>query len=100
MELSRPKEERKTKEHITPRNGDRHEKNEQQLDRTRKERPEQSGLENSGHWRIAALGVTGVILITYYSFFFTEIKFTTVRMQQIIGEYETFRNIIVLLLNS
>ncbi|VDP17131.1 unnamed protein product [Schistosoma margrebowiei] len=37
MESSGPKEERKTKEHITPRNGDRHEKNEQKLDRTRKE---------------------------------------------------------------
>ncbi|VDO81390.1 unnamed protein product [Schistosoma margrebowiei] len=42
MESSRSKEEeeeeeRKTKEHIIPRNGDRHEKNEQQLDRSRKE---------------------------------------------------------------
>ncbi|VDO52639.1 unnamed protein product [Schistosoma margrebowiei] len=32
MESSRPKEERKTKEHITPRNGNRHEKDEQELD--------------------------------------------------------------------
>ncbi|VDP76178.1 unnamed protein product [Schistosoma mattheei] len=45
-------EERKTKEHITSRNGDRHEKNEQQLDRT---------IEC---WSAtyAALGVTGVII--------------------------------------
>ncbi|VDP24491.1 unnamed protein product [Schistosoma margrebowiei] len=50
MESSRPKEEekRKTKQHITPRNVDRHEKNEQELDGTRKEDPGQSGLENSG----------------------------------------------------
>ncbi|VDP17812.1 unnamed protein product [Schistosoma margrebowiei] len=38
MESLRPKEKRKTNEHITPRNGDRYEK-EQQLDRTRKEGP-------------------------------------------------------------
>ncbi|VDP08013.1 unnamed protein product [Schistosoma mattheei] len=44
MESSRPKEKRKTKEHITPRNGNRHEKNEQELD-VRKEGPGQSGLE-------------------------------------------------------
>ncbi|VDP29634.1 unnamed protein product [Schistosoma margrebowiei] len=55
MESSRPKEKKKTKEHITPRNGDRHEKNEQELDGTRKEGPGQSGLENAGqrpmlHW--------------------------------------------------
>ncbi|VDP53165.1 unnamed protein product [Schistosoma mattheei] len=37
MESSMPKEKRNTKEHITPRNEDRHKKNEQQLDRTRKE---------------------------------------------------------------
>ncbi|VDO76476.1 unnamed protein product [Schistosoma curassoni] len=42
MESSSPKEERKTKEHITPRNGNRHEKNEQELDGTRKEGPGQS----------------------------------------------------------
>ncbi|VDP42492.1 unnamed protein product [Schistosoma margrebowiei] len=48
MESSRPKEERKTKEHITPGNGDRHEKNEQELDGTRKECPGQSRLENGG----------------------------------------------------
>ncbi|VDP38996.1 unnamed protein product [Schistosoma margrebowiei] len=47
MESSRPKEKRKTKEHITPINGDRHEKNEQELDGTRKEDPGQSGLENA-----------------------------------------------------
>ncbi|VDP26630.1 unnamed protein product [Schistosoma margrebowiei] len=38
----------KTKEHITSRNGDRHEKNEQELGGTRKEGQEQSGLENTG----------------------------------------------------
>ena len=48
MESSRPKEKRKTKERITPRNRDRHEKNEQKLDRTRKDGPGQSGLENAG----------------------------------------------------
>ncbi|VDP35202.1 unnamed protein product [Schistosoma margrebowiei] len=48
MESSIPKKKRKTKEHITSRNGNRHEKNEQQLDRTRKEARGQSGLENSG----------------------------------------------------
>ncbi|VDP73438.1 unnamed protein product [Schistosoma curassoni] len=37
MESSRPKEKRKTEEHITPENGDRHEKNEQELDGTGKE---------------------------------------------------------------
>ncbi|VDO67952.1 unnamed protein product [Schistosoma margrebowiei] len=50
MESSRPKEERKTKEHITPGNGDRHEKNERQLDRTGKEGPGQNELENAS-WR-------------------------------------------------
>ncbi|VDO63652.1 unnamed protein product [Schistosoma margrebowiei] len=50
-----PKKERKTKEHITPGTGNRHEKNEQELDGTRKESPGQSGLENAGrrpmlHW--------------------------------------------------
>ncbi|VDP62971.1 unnamed protein product [Schistosoma curassoni] len=44
LESSRPKEERKIKEHITPRNGDRQEKNDQQLDRIRKEGPGQSVL--------------------------------------------------------
>ncbi|VDP27974.1 unnamed protein product [Schistosoma curassoni] len=49
------KEKRNTKEHITLRNGDRHEKNEQKLDRTGKESSGQSGLENAGqrpmlHW--------------------------------------------------
>ncbi|VDP76495.1 unnamed protein product [Schistosoma mattheei] len=49
MESSRLKEKRKTKEHITSRNGDKHEKNEQELDGTRKGGPGQSGLENAGH---------------------------------------------------
>ncbi|VDO67883.1 unnamed protein product [Schistosoma margrebowiei] len=48
MESSRPKEKRKTKENITPRNGNRHEKNEQELDGIRKGGPGQSGLENAG----------------------------------------------------
>ncbi|VDP74904.1 unnamed protein product [Schistosoma mattheei] len=48
MNSSEPKEERKTEEHITSRNGNRHEKNEQKLDRTRKEDPRQSRLENAG----------------------------------------------------
>ncbi|VDO86425.1 unnamed protein product [Schistosoma margrebowiei] len=39
LESSRPKEKRMTKEHIMPRNRDKHEKNEEQLDRIRKERP-------------------------------------------------------------
>ncbi|VDO53582.1 unnamed protein product [Schistosoma margrebowiei] len=47
MESSRPIK-RKTKEHSTPGNGNRHEKNEQELNRTRKEGPGQSGLENAG----------------------------------------------------
>ncbi|VDP68868.1 unnamed protein product [Schistosoma curassoni] len=50
MESSRSKEETKTREYITSRNGERHEKNEQELDRTRKEDSEQSGLENAGCW--------------------------------------------------
>ncbi|VDP34977.1 unnamed protein product [Schistosoma mattheei] len=50
MKSSRTKEKRKTKEHITPRNGNRHEKNEQELDGTRKEGPGQSGLENADRW--------------------------------------------------
>ncbi|VDP20931.1 unnamed protein product [Schistosoma margrebowiei] len=50
MESSIPKEKRKTKEHITPRNGNRHEKHEQELDGIRKGGPGQSGLENAG-WR-------------------------------------------------
>ncbi|VDP40522.1 unnamed protein product, partial [Schistosoma margrebowiei] len=44
MESSMPREERNSKEHITPGNGDRHEENEQELDGTRKEGPGQSGL--------------------------------------------------------
>ncbi|VDO52880.1 unnamed protein product [Schistosoma margrebowiei] len=48
MEFSRPKEKWKTKEYITSRNGDRHEKNEQPMDRTKKEGGGQSGLENVG----------------------------------------------------
>ncbi|VDP58242.1 unnamed protein product [Schistosoma curassoni] len=47
IESSRPKEKRKIKEHITPGNGDGHEKNEQELDGMRKEGRGQSGLENA-----------------------------------------------------
>ncbi|VDP41707.1 unnamed protein product [Schistosoma margrebowiei] len=43
MESSRSKEKRKIKEQITPGNGDRHEKNEQELDGNNKEGPGQSG---------------------------------------------------------
>ncbi|VDP57114.1 unnamed protein product [Schistosoma margrebowiei] len=55
MESSRPKEKRKTKEHIMPRNGNRHKKDEQELDGIRKGCSGQSGLENAGrrtmlHW--------------------------------------------------
>ncbi|VDP50627.1 unnamed protein product [Schistosoma margrebowiei] len=55
MESSRPKEKRKTKEHITPGSGDRYEKSEQVLDGIEKEGPGQRGLENAGqrpmlHW--------------------------------------------------
>ncbi|VDO89691.1 unnamed protein product [Schistosoma curassoni] len=60
MESSRPKEEGKTKEHITPRNGDRYDENEQQLDITGKEGPGQSELENAGRRPILLFGVTGV----------------------------------------
>ncbi|VDP79108.1 unnamed protein product [Schistosoma mattheei] len=41
MESSRLKAKRKTEEHITPRNGDRHGKTEQELDGARKEGPGQ-----------------------------------------------------------
>ncbi|VDP25405.1 unnamed protein product [Schistosoma margrebowiei] len=47
MESSRPMEKRKTKEHITPVNEDRHEKNEEKLDGIRKKGAGQSGLENA-----------------------------------------------------
>ncbi|VDP40644.1 unnamed protein product [Schistosoma curassoni] len=50
MESSRPKKKWKTKEHITLGNGDRHEKNEQEFDGTRKEGLGQSGLENARRW--------------------------------------------------
>ncbi|VDP15695.1 unnamed protein product [Schistosoma margrebowiei] len=55
MESSRPKEKRRTKEQITPRNGNRHEENEQELDGIRNGGPGQSGLESVGrrpmlHW--------------------------------------------------
>ncbi|VDP11132.1 unnamed protein product [Schistosoma margrebowiei] len=55
MESSRTKEKRKIKEHITPENGDRHEKDEHEFDGIRKEGSGQSGLENAGrlpmlHW--------------------------------------------------
>ncbi|VDP74831.1 unnamed protein product [Schistosoma mattheei] len=51
MEYSRRKERRKTKEHITPGNGNRHDKNEQELNETRREGPGQSGLWNP-EWRL------------------------------------------------
>ncbi|VDP24246.1 unnamed protein product [Schistosoma curassoni] len=54
-EPSKSKEERKTRGHNRPKNGDRHEKNEQQFDGTRKEGPVQSGSEIASrrpllHW--------------------------------------------------
>lgn len=55
IESSRPKEERKTKGHNKPKNGNRHEQNEQKLDKTRRECPVKSELEN------APLETTGVI---------------------------------------
>ncbi|VDP53187.1 unnamed protein product [Schistosoma mattheei] len=45
---TRSKEKRTIKKHITPRKEERHEKNEQQLDRTRNEFRGRSGLENAG----------------------------------------------------
>ncbi|VDP57409.1 unnamed protein product [Schistosoma margrebowiei] len=48
MESSRPKEKRKTKEHIMPGNRDGHDKSEQELDGIGKEGPGQNGLENAG----------------------------------------------------
>ncbi|VDP45014.1 unnamed protein product [Schistosoma margrebowiei] len=55
LESSMSKEKKNTKEHISPRNGDKYENNEQRLGRTRKKVPEQSELENAGqrtvlHW--------------------------------------------------
>ncbi|VDO47579.1 unnamed protein product [Schistosoma margrebowiei] len=50
MKSSRPKEKRNNKEQITSRNGDRYEKNEQQLDITGNEVPGQSGLECGDWW--------------------------------------------------
>ncbi|VDO70511.1 unnamed protein product [Schistosoma margrebowiei] len=47
LQSSRPKEKRNTKVHIAPRNGNRHEKNEQQLVGTRKEGSGQNVLENA-----------------------------------------------------
>ncbi|VDO59859.1 unnamed protein product [Schistosoma curassoni] len=61
MESSRPKEERKTKEHITLKSGDRHEKNEQQLNRTRKDGLEHEWVGECWSVAYAPLGVTGVI---------------------------------------
>ncbi|VDO71453.1 unnamed protein product, partial [Schistosoma mattheei] len=59
LKSSMLKEKRKIKEHIPPGNGNSHEKNEQELDGTRKEGPGQSGLENVGrrsmlHWEYQA----------------------------------------------
>ncbi|VDP28629.1 unnamed protein product [Schistosoma curassoni] len=50
LESSMTKKESKTKEHITLKNGDKNEENEQKLYRTRKEDSGQSGLENAGRW--------------------------------------------------
>ncbi|KAH9582541.1 hypothetical protein MS3_00000381 [Schistosoma haematobium] len=58
MESLMSKEKRTTKEHITLRNADRHEKNEQKLDRTVKKGRRQSVLENTGHWPLRLTGVS------------------------------------------
>ncbi|VDO77483.1 unnamed protein product [Schistosoma margrebowiei] len=50
LESSESKETRKTKEHITLRNGDRHNNNEHELNRTRKEGGGQSGSKNADRW--------------------------------------------------
>ncbi|VDP38344.1 unnamed protein product [Schistosoma margrebowiei] len=51
MESSRLNErKKKTIEHFTPKNQERYEKKEQKLDRTRKEVPGQSGLDNASRW--------------------------------------------------
>ncbi|VDO54230.1 unnamed protein product [Schistosoma margrebowiei] len=54
MKSSRPKEKRKTKEHITPRNENRHEKYEEELDGIRKGGPGQ--LENAGR-SLCSIGI-------------------------------------------
>ncbi|VDP58986.1 unnamed protein product [Schistosoma mattheei] len=66
LESSRLKEKGKIKEHIMPRNGDRHEKNEQQLDRTRKEDPGQSGLKNVGRWPMPHCGQQAQVSNIYF----------------------------------
>ncbi|VDP29786.1 unnamed protein product [Schistosoma mattheei] len=55
MKSSRPNEKWKTKGHITPRNEDRHEKDEQELDGSRKEGGGQSVLENAGSSTVTSL---------------------------------------------
>ncbi|VDP53719.1 unnamed protein product [Schistosoma curassoni] len=60
MESSRPNEKRNSKEHITPRNGDRLEKNEQKLDRTEKESPGTEWVGECWSAFYAPLGVTGL----------------------------------------
>ncbi|VDP19369.1 unnamed protein product [Schistosoma margrebowiei] len=60
MESSRLKEERNSKEHITPRNRDKHEKNEQKLDRTRIDGPRTEWAGECWSAAYAPLGVTGV----------------------------------------
>ncbi|VDP55166.1 unnamed protein product [Schistosoma mattheei] len=52
LQSSRSKEKRKIEVHITSRNVDRYEKNEQGLDRTGKEGLGQSGFENGGVWPV------------------------------------------------
>ncbi|VDO79397.1 unnamed protein product [Schistosoma margrebowiei] len=50
LESSGLKEKSMTKEYIMPRNGDRREKNEQKLNKTREGGPGQKELENAGRW--------------------------------------------------
>ncbi|VDP47243.1 unnamed protein product [Schistosoma margrebowiei] len=54
MEFSRPKEERRTKEQITPRNGNRHENDEQELDELEKEAQDRVG------WRMLVGGLCSI----------------------------------------
>ncbi|VDO50668.1 unnamed protein product [Schistosoma margrebowiei] len=58
MESSRSNEERKIREHITQRNGDIYEKNEQKLARTKKEGQRQRGFRNAGRWFMFHWGLT------------------------------------------
>ncbi|VDP31862.1 unnamed protein product [Schistosoma curassoni] len=75
MESSRQQEERNTKEHITPRNVGRHEKNEQQSDITRKEFPGEKPVEsNTIANDIADIGIESCILNNLFCFLVSGIR--------------------------